>query len=58
MLHVLMFSIRVTEWLPVWERAVHSVYCACLLRTFMNFCVCFFPFWLLVLDVGLHCIKS
>ena len=43
---LLLFSVRVAESLPVWERAVHSVYCACLLRTFMNMCVCAasFPF--------------
>ena len=28
----------------VWERAVHSVYVACLSSTFINLCVCFVPF--------------
>ena len=29
----------------VWERAVHSVYCACLSWAFVKFCVCpSFPF--------------
>ena len=36
---LLLFSIKVAERPPVWERAVHSVYCACLSRTFINFCV-------------------
>ena len=37
---LLLFSIRVAEWPPVWERAVHLVYYACLSRTFFNFYVC------------------
>ena len=37
--------IRVAEWPPVWERAVHLVYCACLSWAFVKFCVCSsFPF--------------
>ena len=36
---LLTFSIRIAECSPVWGRAVHSVYCACL-----NLCVCFFSF--------------
>ena len=32
--------IKGAELPPVWERAVHSLYCACFSRTFINFCVC------------------
>ena len=35
-----MFSIRIIEWPHVGKKAVHSVNCACLLRTFINFCMC------------------
>ena len=42
---VLLFSLRIAEWPPVWESAVHSVYCACLSLAFVKFCVCSsFPF--------------
>ena len=42
---LLLFSIRVAERPSVWERAAHSVYCACLLWAFVKFCVCLsFPF--------------
>ena len=42
---LLLFSIRVAEWLPVWERAVHSVNCRCLLWALVKFCMCpSFPF--------------
>ena len=42
---LLLFLIRVAEWSPVWERAIHSVYCACLSWAFFKFCVCpSFPF--------------
>ena len=37
---LLLFSIRVAECSPVWERAVHSVYCACLSWAFVKFSVC------------------
>ena len=33
---LLLFLIRVAEWPPVWERAVHSVYCACLSWAFVK----------------------
>ena len=37
----LLFLIRVA----IWERVVHSVYCACLSWAFIKFCVCpSFPF--------------
>ena len=38
---LLLFSVRVAEWPPLRERAVHSVYCACLSWTFFSFSVCF-----------------
>ena len=42
---LLLFFIRVAECPPVLERAVHSVYCACLSWAFVKFCVCpSFPF--------------
>ena len=42
---LLPFSIRVAECPPVWERAVHSVNCACLSWALVRFCVCpSFPF--------------
>ena len=37
---LLLLSVRVAECPPVWERAVRSVYCACLSLTFISFCVC------------------
>ena len=37
---LLLFSIRVAERPPVWERAVNSVYHRCLSETFVSFCVC------------------
>ena len=37
---LLLFSIRVAERPPVWLRCVHSVYRACLSRTFISFFVC------------------
>ena len=47
---------------PAWERAVHSVNCARLLRTFMNCCVfASFPFglgggmWDLIVLILDHC---
>ena len=36
---LLLFSLRVAERSPVWERAVHSVSVRVLIL-----CVCFFPF--------------
>ena len=53
-----LFLVRVAEWPPVWERAVHSVKCACLSCTFYRF-VCFL-FSLLVfrMGVGFDCIKT
>ena len=37
---LLTFSIRVAEWPPVWERAVHSVNSMCLSWALVKFCVC------------------
>ena len=33
---LLLFSIMTAEWPPVWERVVHSVYCAFLSSAFIN----------------------
>ena len=55
---VTVVSIWVAEWPPVWERGVHSVYCACSLWTFLSLWVCFFPSWFWGWDVGLNCINS
>ena len=42
---LLLLSIRVAEYPPVWERAVNSVNCACLSWALVKFCVCpSFPF--------------
>ena len=42
---LLPFSIRVPEWPPVWERAVHSVNYMCLSWALVECCVCpSFPF--------------
>ena len=41
---------RVADCPPVWESAVHSVYCVCLSWEFVKFCVCRLS--LLVLRVG------
>ena len=40
-----LFSIRVAERSPVWERAVHAVSCACLSLTFIDLCAFFFSVW-------------
>ena len=47
----------------VWERAVHSVYCACLSCAFVKFCVCpSFPFgfegrlWVVIVLIPYHCL--
>ena len=37
---LLLFSIKVVEWPPVWERAVHSVNCAGLSWELVKFCAC------------------
>ena len=48
---LLLFSVGLAEWPPVWERAVHSVYCAVsFLNVYQILCVSFFS--LLVLRVG------
>ena len=47
---LMLLSIRIAEFLTVWERAVHSVHCGCLSWAFVDLCVCFFP--ILVLRVG------
>ena len=42
---LLPFLIRVSEWPPVWERAVHSVNCTCLSLALIKFSMCpSFPF--------------
>ena len=55
--------IRVAEWPPVWERAVHSAYCACISWAFVKFCVCpSFPFgiegsrWVVIVLIPDHCL--
>ena len=49
---------------PVWERAVHSVYCACLSLTFITCCMCpSFPFgigvgmWDVIVLIPDHCLS-
>ena len=42
---LLLFSVRLAYWPSVWERAVHLVYCACILGTFISLYVRFFSFW-------------
>ena len=37
---LLLFLNKVAELPSAWERAVHSVYCACLSWAFVKFCVC------------------
>ena len=59
---LLLYSVRLVECPPVWERAVYSVYCACLSSKFINLCVCCFPFWFeggmwdLILLIPYHCL--
>ena len=62
---LLLFSIRVSEWPYVWERAVHSVFCACLSWAFVKFCVCLcFHFgiegrmWDVIVLIRDHCLSS
>ena len=57
---LLPFLVRVAEWPPVWERAVHSVK-----KLYVFFvgvgqilCVSFFPFWYWGWDVECDCILS
>ena len=45
-----MFSFREVEMPPVWERAVHSINCACLSLAFINLCVLLLS--LLILSLG------
>ena len=61
---LLPFSIMVAERRPVWERAVHSVNCACLSWALVKFCVCpSFPFgigieggmWDVIVLIPNHC---
>ena len=58
------FSVRVAEWPPVWERAVHSVNCTCLSWALVKFCVCpSFPFgieggmWGVIVLIPDHCLS-
>ena len=60
---LLPFSVRVAEWPPVWERAVHSVNCMCLSWALVKFCVCHsFPFgaeggmWGVIVLIPHHCL--
>ena len=61
---LLLFSIRVAEWPPFREGAVHSVYCASLSWQFVKLCVCSsFPFgievrmWDVILLFPDHCLS-
>ena len=61
---LLLFSISVAERPPVWERAIHSVYCACLSWECVKFCVCpSFPFgiecrlWDVMVLISDHCLS-
>ena len=55
---LLLFSIRVAERPPVWGWTVHSVYCSCLLWTFVSLCLCSIPFWFWGWGVGFDYINS
>ena len=55
---LLPFSIRVVEWPPVWERAVHSVNCSAFLEHWSNFVVPFLPFWYWVWGMECNFINS
>ena len=37
---LLLYSVRVAEWLPVWERPVQSVYHAVCFVNVLSICVC------------------
>ena len=61
---LLPFSLGVAEWLPIWERPVNLVNCACLSGAFVKFCVCpSFPFgtegrmWNVTVLVPDHCLS-
>ena len=61
---LLPFSIRVAEWPPVWQRAVHSVYSTCLSWAMVKYYVCpFFPFgigggmWDVIVLIPEHCLS-
>ena len=57
-LMLMLLLIRVAEWPPIWKRAIHSVYRACLSWTFILLCVCFIPFLFWGMDVGFGCISA
>ena len=61
---LLPFSIRVAEYPPGWERAVHSVNCTCLSWALVEFCVCpSYPFgieggmWDVIVLIPDHCLS-
>ena len=61
---LLLFSIKVAEWPPIWERAVYSVNCSCLPWELVKFCVCpSFPFgievgmWDVIVLISDHCLS-
>ena len=61
---LLLYLKRLSEWPPVWERAVHSVCCACLSWAFVILCVCpSFPFviegrmWVVIVLIPDHCLS-
>ena len=60
---LLLFSVRVVEWLPVWEGAVHSFFCACLRERLLICISAYFSFcqedemWDLILLISDHCLS-
>ena len=41
----MLYSVSVAEWPPVWERAVHSVYCVSFVNVYQFLCVSYLPVW-------------